>query len=404
MARIALLFHSYQVGGIARSNIRLAREFLRRGHQVDLLVGTQKGELREEKPAEAREFVLRRGGRWATSIAAALQAKGTWSGRLSVARSLARSSGKTLYRDSIAEYLLQNRPDALFARTAPLIVSAVLARQRAGVSTFLVGSEHNRLQTNPGQTPPEWRYNIEPAALRHFYRQCDALVAVSDGVGEEMAASCGLGADEVLTIYNPVVDEALEALAAAPPPHPWLESKDVPVIVSVGKLNPQKDHQTLFRAFAELRKRQNARLIVVGGTRADAGSQAYAKELQGLVEELGIKNDVDLVGHQSNPFAYMKHASLFVLSSAWEGLGNVLIEALACGCPVVSTDCVSGPREILEGGKYGRLVAVSDPSALAQAMVASLEVPLLPEVLMRRAQDFAVDRVADRTLSIARLN
>lgn len=400
MARIALLFNSFVVGGIARSNLRIADEFLRQGHQVDLLVGTREGELYGEKPEAAREVLLSRSGRWTSALQAARLPHAAQAGRLRLFQSVRKGSGKQLYGESIAAYIQASAPDVIFARTAPLIVSAVLGRSLAESHTPIIGSEHNRLQTNPGKTPPDWRYGMSPQILEPWYRQCDALVTVSEGIRREILANCTLQAETVHTIHNPVVDDSLRTLADFPPPHPWLESPDIPVIVSVGKLNPQKDHGTLLRALAEVVRTRDARLILVGGVRDAGKAQEYLAGLQQLTADLGLSDRVDFVGHQGNPFAYMRHAALFVLSSRWEGLGNVLIEALACGCPVVSTDCISGPREILADGRYGALVPVGDAPALARAIGDTLDAPLPTEQLRQRAEAFSTAAIARQYLDL----
>jgi glycosyltransferase involved in cell wall biosynthesis len=163
--------------------------------------------------------------------------------------------------------------------------------------------------------------------------------------------------------------------------------------MGVGRLNPQKDFGTLLRAFAALRREREARLIVLG-----EGEEREA--LARLAAELGVANDVDMPGFADNPYAHMSKAALFVLSSRFEGLPTVLVEAMACGTPVVATDCPSGPSEILEGGRLGGLVPVGDADALARAMAEALDRPVPTELLCARAADFAVERAVDRYLEL----
>jgi glycosyltransferase involved in cell wall biosynthesis len=165
-----------------------------------------------------------------------------------------------------------------------------------------------------------------------------------------------------------------------------------PVILAVGRLTLQKDFPTLIRAFARLRARRSARLVILG-------EGELRDELEALVAELGLTADVALPGFVDNPFSWMRGSALFVLSSAWEGFGNVLVEAMACGTPVVSTDCPSGPAEILENGKWGRLAAVGDAEALARAIAEALDDPNPPDV-RARAAFFSVERSVDAYLAI----
>jgi glycosyltransferase involved in cell wall biosynthesis len=164
--------------------------------------------------------------------------------------------------------------------------------------------------------------------------------------------------------------------------HPWFAPGEPPVILAAGRLTAQKDYPTLMRAFASLRKNRPAHLVILG-----EGEEH--PRLQALAMELGIRADVDLPGFLDHPFPLMAHCQVLVLSSAWEGFGNVLVEALACGTQVVSTDCPSGPAEILEDGKYGRLVPVGDAVALAKAIEATLDRPYPVAMLRQRAQAFS---------------
>jgi glycosyltransferase involved in cell wall biosynthesis len=171
-----------------------------------------------------------------------------------------------------------------------------------------------------------------------------------------------------------------------------------PVVLGTGRLHPQKDFATLIRAFARVRAKRPARLMNLGaGAAADSG---YAADLRRLVTQLGIADDVETPGFAHNPFAYMSRAAVFAFSSRYEGLGNVLLEAMACGTPVVSTDCPSGPREILDDGQFGTLVSVGDEAALARAIENALDDPPAPDRLRARAQLFTVERAATRYLEL----
>jgi glycosyltransferase involved in cell wall biosynthesis len=228
---------------------------------------------------------------------------------------------------------------------------------------------------------------------RHFYPRADAIIAVSNGIADDLAQVTGLPRERITTIYSPVITPELQEKARAPLDHPWFAQGSPPVLLGVGRLVPQKDFPTLLKAFARVRAVRKARLVILGeGIRR--------MELETLVRELGVAADVTLPGFVANPFPYMAGASVFVLSSAWEGLPGVLIEAMACGCPVVSTDCPSGPAEILDGGAYGPLVPVGNDEALAKAILSVLETPPDPERLRVRAALFSVDRAADRYLEV----
>jgi len=283
----------------------------------------------------------------------------------------------------LARYLRCERPDALLAAKDRAIRAAVLARRLAGWRGRLVG----RLGTNlsaalEGRSAlARW---LRTAPMRLFYGGVDRIVAVSEGVAEDTRAITRLPAARVTVVRNPVVTPHLAKLAAAPCPHPWLESPDVPVILAAGRLTEQKDFATLVRAFARVVAERPARLLILGDGRQRA-------MLERLADDLGVRDSVALPGFTPNPYAWMARASLFVLSSAWEGSPNVLTEALALGVPAVATDCPSGPRELLAGGRYGRLVAVGDHVALARAMLATLQAPLPAERLQEAVSDYTVE-------------
>ena len=203
----------------------------------------------------------------------------------------------------------------------------------------------------------------------------------------------GFEPGKVRVVYNPVVDRELIAKAKSSLDNPWFEPGNPPVFLAVGRLTEQKDFLTLIKAFAMLRKQRLARLIILG-------EGECRSELEAMIKTLEISEDVCLPGFVQNPYAYMSHASAFVLSSRHEGLPTVLIEAMACGCPVVSTDCPSGPKEILESGKYGSLVAIGNSVALADAMIQTLEVPVSRDVLVERGMYFSNERAVSEYLKL----
>jgi glycosyltransferase involved in cell wall biosynthesis len=240
---------------------------------------------------------------------------------------------------------------------------------------------------------PDLRDRVLPRMVRATYPSAEAIVAVSEGVARALSEVVRLPAERITVIHNPTIGPDVADRCAAPVAHPWFEPETAPVIVAVGRLTEQKDFATLLGAFALLRARRDARLLILG-----EGEERPA--LTALATQLGIAGDVAMPGFVPDPYPYLARAALFVLSSAWEGLPNSLIEALAAGCPVASTDCPSGPREILAGGRYGALVPVRDPRALAAAMLAALVAPVDRSSLRARAADFSVDRIAEQYLEV----
>ena len=297
----------------------------------------------------------------------------------------------------LIDYLQSARPDALFSALPTPNLLAVWARRVAGVPTRIVISERDTLSTAIGGAR-KWRRRYLPPLLKRTYLMADGIVAVSNGVADDLAARTGIPRARITTIYNPVVDSELIARARQPLDHPWFAPGEPPVVLGVGRLHPQKDFATLIRAFARLRAERPARLVILGA--GSSGDAAYVAGLKALPARLGVAKDVDLPGFAPNPLAYMSRAAAFALSSVHEGLGIVLIEALACGTPVVSTDCPSGPREILGDGRFGGLVPVGDEAAMAAALRAALDDPPPAELLRSRAGMFTVERAVDRYLEL----
>jgi glycosyltransferase involved in cell wall biosynthesis len=235
-----------------------------------------------------------------------------------------------------------------------------------------------------------------PSAARLFFRWADRVGAVSEGVARDLAAMTGISVRDIAVVHNATVTPEVLEQAKEPCEHPWFESGRAdrpPVILGVGTLSPLKDFALLIRAFARLRRGRPARLVILGEGRQRA-------RLQALARELGVAPDVDLPGFDPNPYRFMARAEVLAVSSCVEGMPNVIIEALACGCPVVATDCPSGPAEILQNGRHGRLVPVGDEAALAEAIAATLQTAPDRVDLRRRAADFSVEHATDRYLQL----
>ena len=290
----------------------------------------------------------------------------------------------------LACYLKQEKPDILLSAMSHVNVAAVIARLIARSSCRLVLSERSHLSLS-AKHAPSLRGRIMPFMVKLFYNQADLIVAVSKGVKDDLISRTGLSEDKVQVIYNPVVTKELIKKAKEPVNHIWLNDFDLPVIIGVGRLSKEKEFATLIRSFKQLLELQPAKLIILG-----EGEER--SNLEKLIAHLNIIDNVSLPGFVSNPYAYMSKASLLVLSSSWEGLPNVLIQAMACGCPVVSTDCPSGPAEILDYGKYGPLTPVGDVEAMAQAIVNVLNTPPDREVLRERANHYSAENISKEYL------
>jgi len=355
LPRLALFTTFLGSGGAERVTVNLAKGFRDHGLEVDLVL-TRFGPQQYEIPSGVRLINI-----GAPRIYAALP--------------------------GIIRYLRQVQPDIVLSAEAAVNVTVLLAWRLSGSRARIFVAEHNsRIEATKNSR--DWRVKLLPVFIRKTYPWTDGIVAVSKGAADQLAKIAPIVKHKIRVIYNPVVSEELFVKAEQPLNHPWFCKGEPPVILAAGRLIFQKDFTTLIRAFALVRKKRPARLMILG----EGKDRAH---LEALVRKLGLEEDVALPGFVENPYKYMKRASVFVLSSRWEALPTVLIEAMACGCPVVSTDCPSGPAEILENGKWGRLVPIHSPELLAKAILETLERPIYAT---ERAKYFSLERATQEYL------
>jgi glycosyltransferase involved in cell wall biosynthesis len=384
--------------GTERVTANIARGLADRGHSVDFLVEDSSGWLigeldaypnvrvinLAEQPVPAvlhRLFQLRIVLRNLMDSPLALLGIGN-SGTLRLLRVMGHNNAPVL---ALLRYINSEQPASVLSFLNYQNVVLLLVAPYISTDTRLMVNVRNHISTSARHGKSKWMRSV-PGLIRRFFPRADCVVGPSRGVVDDVREITGLPADRFRVIVNPVYRPEISELARQQPEHPWLADGDVPVIVAAGKLKPQKDYPTLLEAFARVREQRPVRLIILG-------RGPLREALTAQAESLGISADIDMPGHMKNPYAFFGNAAVFVLSSAWEGLPNVLIEAMACGSPVVSTDCPSGPIEILDGGRVGRLVPVGDAGAMAAAILATLDSPPEREVVISRAREFSFDRV-----------
>ena len=381
-----------------RKALLIASGLLQRGHEVDVLSLRPDHDFSEEILERCRIFYLSAGGdddavRGLTSLGdvsarPVAPERAPWRVRCRRAARLASLHWKQLpflvrtefpgWAEGVAAYLDREQPDVVLAMHVPAVVATTMAMRLTGRRIRVVATLHKLFRTKRAQ-----------GRISGFYPYADVLVGISPDLSEGLSGITGIPAERIHTVYNPIVSTEVLRKAEAPSGHAWLDGSGRPVILAAGRLVEEKGFCILLSAFAMLLTRRRARLIVLG-----KGSQLSA--LLSQAEELGIREHVDFPGFVANPYSFMARADLFVLSSRVEGLPTVLVEAMACGCPVVSTDCPFGPAEVLEGGRLGELVPVGDARALADAMDLALNKPPDPRPAPRRAGFFGVDRAVDR--------
>ncbi|MEJ2591175.1 MAG: glycosyltransferase [Candidatus Thiodiazotropha sp.] len=291
----------------------------------------------------------------------------------------------------LVRYLKRVRPACLLAAKDRAGRMAVIARALAGATETRLALRLGTNLTAALSHRSPWRMRLRRLPIRLLYPRIDTIIAVSEGVRQDTLAVSGVAPDKVRVVRNPVITRRMLEASRAPSPHPWLEQPDMPVILGAGRLTLQKDFHTLVRAFAKLRAERPCRLIILGeGRRREALSE--------MARQLGVEQDLALPGFTPNPYAYMARADLFVLSSRWEGSPNVLTEAMALGTPVVSTDCPSGPSELLDHGRIAPLVPMGDVPALAAAMAEVLAQPQEGESLRQAVREYRAETSAERYL------
>lgn len=334
---IAIFVPTMLIGGAEKSLLKLANGLASRGWTIQLLLMSKVGPLLEEVASEVEVVDL----------------------------------GCSSFREAVlvlSRYYRDRRPEVILTSLYATGLAAIAARMLSGHKPKVIVGAHNSLRAKAAHPDNmKDRFLLMPLC-RLLFPKADGFIAVSTGLAEELEQLLGLPGDRICTIYNPVVTPELTAMAEEAISHPWLDQPrqgQFKTLVSVGRLVEQKGFDVLLKALSIARETMECRLILVGGGPLQAQLQAQA-------ERLGLQNVVDMVGWEENPFKFVARADLFVLSSRWEGLANVVIEALACGCPVVATNCDYGPEEILGGGKYGELAEVDNPEHLASKILKAL--------------------------------
>lgn len=351
--RIALFIPNFEAGGAERVMIRLAQGLAALGHDVDLLVLSERGPFRKEVPPEVNV----------------------------VSFNVTRAIFGIV---PLIGYLRRKSPDVLLSAIFHANFVAALACSLSGRNTRLVVSEHNTLGlVRSAVNPLQWKVFL--LALKAAYPRADTVVCVSQGIASGLLTLMPKLGAKVVVIGNPVVTDEVLSMGGAQVEHPWLVQTSPKLVLAVGRLIRAKGFDLLIEAFAKIHPECNANLLILG-----EGPERQA--LQALIDERGLNEHVCLYGFTENPYAWMSQADLFVLSSRHEGLPGALIEAMACGCKVVSTDCPFGPSEILEQGKWGHLVPVEDSVALARAILEGLQTDDFPDV-RHRARAFHLSRV-----------
>lgn len=362
---IVFFLPSFRGGGAEANTVRLANHLVSIGAQVEIVVLSGDGFWREQVDPH-----------------------------ISVVDLGTRRASRSLF--SLVKYFRRQRPPVFFSNLSHLNVLSLLANKLAGSKSKIILWEHNDLDSVS---------TIEPHALpillrllmRMLYPAADRIIAVSQGVKNSLIEFLSLRPTQIEVIFNIVDLSAIKRASQSPVGHPWLGSKEYVSIIAAGRLVFQKGFDLLIDAFHQVSRELDARLIIMG--------EGDMKELlEQQIGQLGLHGKVELAGFVPEPFSWISHADIFVLSSRYEGFGIVIAEAMACGTPVVAFDCPSGPAELLENGSDGILVPAEDVAGLRDGILQlATNVQLAEEYKnrgLRRADKFAVDIASAKVLDL----
>ena len=359
--KIALFLHDLRAGGAERVSVNLANAIVQLGHDVDLVLVNRLGCKAFFDELEASIRVL----------------------ELPQSRTLTSAVG-------FRSYMMRERPNLVISALTHINVCALIGRHLSRYRPKITIVEHGQFSRERAKSMPvsvRMAYWMAP----WLYPLANRIATVSKGAREDLARSTGIDPQLISVLHNPVVNESLTEASLVPIDHPWFEADEPPVILAVGALRSEKNFPLLIRAFNALRQHREARLVIIGD----------GPEMSKLIDcarSCRYAADIALLGFDANPYKYMRRAALLALSSDHEALPSVLIEAMACGTPVVATNCPTGPSEILLDGKLGALSATGDPIALADALERSLSAPPPSDLLIRRAACFLAKHAASNYL------
>jgi glycosyltransferase involved in cell wall biosynthesis len=359
--KIALFIPTLDGGGAERVMMLLAKEFSYRGHEVDLILARAVGPYLKQMPPNVRLVDLK-----STKPLTAIPA--------------------------LIRYLRKERPSSVLSSLFNANIALLIAKKLSRIPVRCVVREANTisydLRVSRSVSAP-----ITSEIIRRCYAWADAVVSLSYGAADDLTRTTGFPRNKIKVIYNPIDIKMIHKKAQEKSTHPWIVNGDIPTILGIGRFCEQKDFSTLIRAFSIVIKHKDAKLIILG-------DGELRSQLEALLRILNLNDRVDLPGFIDNPYQYLSRSSVFVLSSRWEGLGNVLIEALACDVPIVATNCPCGPGEVLQNGKYGYLVPTGDAEALASEILRVLNNDILSFNQTDALSRFDINNITERFLEV----
>jgi glycosyltransferase involved in cell wall biosynthesis len=358
--KIALYVPNFTGAGAQRVILNLACGLSEIGIEVDVLVANAVGELIGDFPKGPRLVNL-------------------------------KSKGTLASLPRLIRYLKSEKPYAMLSTMINGNVVAIIAKMLSRTKVTLIASEVTT-QTSRQYYRPSTKEFVLFQMMKLLYKKADLVIANSHDTGFELIENGIVKQEQLRIIHNPIVSRSLFEMQRENISHPWFQEEKNPIIISVGRLHKLKDFETLIRAFSIVRTVRIVRLVIFG-------EGEDRERLQYIIDQLGIAKDVDLPGFTNNPHAYLYRSSVFVLCSKYEGFGNVLVEALAAGIPVVASNCPGGPKEILDYGKIGQLVPVGDYKGYADAIIHALDTPPDKKQLIQRSKLYSMDAILPKYIA-----
>ena len=357
---IALFIGSMRMGGAERASLNLINEFASRGIRCDLVLIQEEGEFLDDIHPDVHIVPL--------------------------------GKGRTLFSGyALRRYLKTFRPQIMIAAQTHVQLLALWACKKAVIKVPLILNEHSTFSTNHPFS--SMKGIIIRKLAKRWFPHANVITAVSEGVRNDLLNEFPELEDKTIIIYNPVINQSLMEKSMEKIELPWQVDSSIPMILAAGRLVADKNFDLLIRAVATARETRRIRLVILG-----EGEEKY--NLAHVAQQTELGEDISLHGYTKNPYAWMRKADLFVLSSRREGLPMVLIEAMAAGCKVISTDCPSGPREILQEGKLGILVPVGDTQAMSDAIIKSLMISGSDQAVQEALKPYHVTTVCDQYLEL----
>jgi len=359
MKRIPIFIGGITIGGIQRVFFTLAAELDRQGHKVDLIMTEGSADISPYIPSPKNIRVVLTGSR---KLRASLP--------------------------GLMRYMKEEKPAFILAGSPSNTLLLIFARALSGSKAKIIGGIHCVISRSKSV---DLQSRLLYILIKLFFGQVDLFIGTSNYSSGDFSGTVGIPPEKIRTIYNPVISDLTFRLSKSELDDPFFKDRNIPVISGIGRFFPEKNFGLLIDSFDILRKRKQVRLALIG-------DGPERNKLEGLIKKKGLEGLVKLTGCVQNPYPYISASSLIAVPSLHEALNTVLIESLALGTPVVATDCPGGNREILDGGKYGKLVKMNDPAAMAKAIEELLDRPPDKELLKKRGLDFQAGKIAKEYL------